>query len=98
MTANRRNVLHLILLLGFLPTCVIASAQRKLGLEPDNWAIELSKGGLTEVNSMGSLSNQLMQADTLRALRFLDSVDASDNAKGYFFRAHFSMIKASYLY
>jgi tetratricopeptide (TPR) repeat protein len=58
----------------------------------------LSKGGLTEVNSMGSLSNQLMEADTLRALRFLDSVEASDNAKGYFFRAHFCMVKAGYLY
>jgi len=98
MTALRRNTLHLILLLGFLPTCIIASAQRKLGLEPDKWAIELSKGGLTEVNSMGSLSSQLMQADTLRALRFLDSVEASGNAKGYFFRAHFCMVKASYLY
>ncbi|HEV8505508.1 MAG TPA: hypothetical protein VGQ53_08915 [Chitinophagaceae bacterium] len=98
MTAARRNTLHIILLLGFLPTCIIASAQRKLGLEPDKWAVELSKGGLTEVNSMGSLSNQLMEADTLRALRFLDSVEASDNAKGYFFRAHFCMVKAGYLY
>ena len=94
----RRKVLHLILLLAFLPTCIIASAQRKLGLEPDKWAVELSKGGLTEVNSMGSLSGQLMEADTARALRFLDSVEASHNAKGYFFRAHFCMVKASYLY
>ncbi len=98
MTVMRRHVLYLILLLGFLPTFIIASAQRKLGLEPDNWAIELSKGGLTEVNSMGSLSNQLMAADTLRALRFLDSVEASDNARGYFFTAHFCMVKAKYLY
>jgi hypothetical protein len=98
MAAIRRNTLHLILLLGFLPTCTIASSQRKLGLEPDKWAVELSKGGLTEVNSMGSLSNQLMEADTLRALRFLDSVESSDNAKGYFFTAHFCMVKAKYLY
>jgi len=98
MTATRRNTFHTILLLVLLTTVVTASAQRKLGLEPDNWAIELSKGGLTEVNSMGSLSSQLMEADTIRALRFLDSVEASDNAKGYFFRAHFCMVKASYLY
>jgi tetratricopeptide (TPR) repeat protein len=98
MIATRRNVFHLILLLGFLPTCIIASAQRKLGLEPDKWAVELSKGGLTEVNSMGSLSNLLMEADTLRALRFLDSVEASGNAKGYYFRAHFCMVKADFLY
>jgi tetratricopeptide (TPR) repeat protein len=81
-----------------LPTYIIVSAQKKLGLEADKWAIELSKAGLTEVNSMGSLSGQLMEADTLQALRFLDSVEASVNAKGYFFRAHFCMVKASYLY
>jgi len=98
MTAIRRNILHLILLVISLPICIIASAQRKLGLEPDKWAVELSKGGLTEVNSMGSLSSQLMEADTARALRVLDSIEASHNAKGYFFRAHFCMVKASYLY
>jgi Tfp pilus assembly protein PilF len=98
MTATRRNTFHITLLLVLLTTGVIASAQRKLGLEPDKWAVELSKGGLTEVNSMGSLSRQLMEADTTRALRFLDSVEASGNAKGYFFRAHFCMVKASYLY
>src|SRR4051812_38907326 len=98
MTATRRNTFHTILLLLLLTTVVTASAQRKLGLEPDNWAIELSKGGLTQVNSMGSLSSQLMEADTLRALRFLDSIEHSGNAKGYFFRAHFDMVKASYLY
>jgi DNA-binding CsgD family transcriptional regulator/tetratricopeptide (TPR) repeat protein len=98
MTTARRHTLHLIFLFGFLPAFIIASAQKKLGLEPDKWAIELSKGGLTEVNSMGSLSKQLMAADTLRALRFLDSVEQSNNAKGYFFRAHFDMVKASYLY
>ena len=98
MTATQRNIFRFIVFIGLLSTSIIASAQRKLGLEPDNWAIELSKGGLTEVNSMGSLSNQLMEADTLRALRVLDSIETSDNAKGYFFRAHFCMVKASYLY
>jgi len=98
MTANQRNIFRFIVFIGLLSTSIIASAQRKLGLEPDNWAIELSKGGLTEVNSMGSLSNQLMEADTLRALRVLDSIETSDNAKGYFFRAHFCMVKAKYLH
>ena len=98
MTATRRNIFHLILLLGFLPTCTIASAQRKLGLEPDKWAARLSKSELNEVNSLGSLTNLLMEADSLRALRFLDSLEASDNAKGYHFRLYFSMVKADFLY
>ena len=88
----------ILCLIGFLPICIIVSAQKKLGLEPDKWAVELRKEALTEVNSMGSLSSQLLVTDTLRALHFLDSVEASGNAKGYFFRAHFCMVKAGYLY
>jgi tetratricopeptide (TPR) repeat protein len=98
MIASRRNILRLIILLGFLPTCIIISAQKKLGLEADKWAVELSKKELTEVNSMGNLSLQLMDTDTLRALLFLDSLEKSDKAKGYYFRAHFCMVKAKFLH
>lgn len=98
MTTTHKLIIRLIVLLGVFITSIHSFAQRKLGLEPDKWATELSKGGLTEVNSMGSLTNQLMEADTLRALRFLDSVESSHNAKGYFFRAHFDMVKADFLY
>lgn len=94
-----REIKYFVLyLIVFLPTCLISSAQRKLALEPDNWATELSKCRLTEVNSMGKLSELLMQTDSTRALRFLDSVESSDNAKGYYFRAHFCMTKAKYIY
>ena len=98
MTAIMRKALHLILLLGFLPTFIVTSAQRKLGLEVDKWAVLLSKGSLNEVNSLGSLTNQLIEADSLRALRFLDSLEASDKAAGYSFRVLFSMVKADVLY
>src|SRR6185295_19366353 len=98
MTATRRNTFHIILLLGLLTTCIIASAQKKLGLEVDKWAVLLSKGPLNEVNSLGSLTNQLIEADSLRALRFLDSLEASDKAEGHSFRLLFSMVKADVLY
>ena len=62
---------------------------QRLGLEPDKWAIELAKAVLTEPNSMGSLSLQLEEVDSTRALRFLNSLETADQAKGYFFRAHF---------
>ncbi|HKC35000.1 MAG TPA: tetratricopeptide repeat protein, partial [Chitinophagaceae bacterium] len=87
-----------IILIGFLAIGIIAPAQKKLGLEPDKWAAELSKNRLTEVNSLGSLTNLLIEADSLRALRFLDSLETSDNAKGYFFRTYFCMVKADFLY
>ena len=98
MTVTRRNALRLILLLGLLPTCIIASAERKLGLEPDLWATKLSKADLNEVNSLGSLTNLLIEADSLRAFRFLDSLETSHNAKGYHFRLFFCMVKADFLY
>ncbi|WP_164972716.1 tetratricopeptide repeat protein [Lacibacter luteus] len=76
----------------------MVSAQNKLGLDPAKWAYELSKKELTEVNSMGSLSLQLMETDSVKALHFLDAVERSANAKGYFFTAHFCMVKAKFLY
>lgn len=78
----------------------VATAQlpRKLGLEPDKWAYELSKNELNEINSLGSLTNQLIEADSIRTVSFLDSLENSPNAKGYFFRTYFSMVKADVLY
>lgn len=98
MTTTGRNIFYLIFLIIFLPVSITSHAQRKLGLEADNWAKELSKPGLTEVNSLGSLGRLLMETDSLRALRFLDSVEASPNARGYYFKTFFSMVKADFLY
>lgn len=85
----------LLLSLIFTPSSGFA---QKLGLEPDKWAIELAKGGLTEENSMGSLNLLLEKADSARAFGFLDSCETAGKEKGYFFTAHFNMVKAKYLY
>lgn len=93
---------RLIILIGFLLICVISSAQKKqekkLGLEVDKWAVKLTKGETNEVNSLGSLTSLLIEADSVRALNFLDSLEASDKAKGYKFKTFFCMIKADVLY
>lgn len=94
----RKRIFYLFTVVGLLPACITGFAQKKLGLEADKWAIELSKARLTEVNSLGSLTNQLLATDSLRALRFLDSIEASNQAKGHYFQAHFSMVKADFLY
>jgi tetratricopeptide (TPR) repeat protein len=39
-----------------------------------------------------------METDSIRALRFLDSVESSPNARGYYFKTFFSMVKADFLY
>ena len=93
---------RLIILIVFLSICIIASAQKKpekkLGLEVDKWAVKLTTGETNEVNSLGSLTSLLIEADSVRALNFLDSLEASDKAKGYKFKTFFCMIKADVLY
>lgn len=84
----------------FTGACTVLPAQRpaKLGLVPDQWAVQLSKNRLNEVNSLGSLTNLLIAADSLRTLRFLDSLETSRKAKGFWFRTYFSMVKADVLF
>lgn len=74
------------------------SAQEKLGLEVDKWAIQLSENKLNEVNSLGSLMEQLIESDSVRAIQFLDSLERSPEGKGYFFKTFFCMVKAEVIY
>jgi hypothetical protein len=99
MTATRRIIFRLIILIGFLPMCIIASAQeRPLGLEVDEWAYRFRYGKTNEVNSLARLLSLLKQVDSIRAFQFLDSVETSKDAKGYNFRAVFCMLKADFIY
>ena len=102
MSITRKFLIHLIVFFGVFITSIHLPAQEKpekeLGLEVDKWADKLSKGALNEVNSLGRLTNLLMEADTLRAYRFMDSVEMSNKAKGYWFRTFFNMVKADFLY
>lgn len=74
------------------------SAQEKLGLEVDKWAVNLSRSKLNEVNSLGSLIEQLIESDSIRTIQFLDSLERSPEGKGDFFKTYFSMVKAEVFY
>lgn len=77
----------------------IAQVPEKLGLDPDKWAVELNKTNMDEeVNYLGSLIEQLIEADSLRAFQFLDSLENSPKAKGHYFKTHFCMTKAEVIY
>ncbi|CAN5459134.1 hypothetical protein BH10BAC3_BH10BAC3_29750 [soil metagenome] len=89
------SIIFFTILLVSIPA---ANAQKKLGLKPDAWATILSDATLNEVNSLGSLTNLLIDADSVRALSFLDSLKASRYAKGYYFQTFFCMVKADFLY
>ena len=64
----------------------------------DKWAAKLSNNKTNEVNSLGRLTNLLIEADSLRAFTFLDSLETSKHARGYYFRIYFSMVKADFIY
>lgn len=96
---SKRPIHHLLILIGFFLTSAYSLAQeRPLGLEVDNWADKFSKNQRNEINSSGRLMNLLMETDTSRALRFLDSLESSKYAKGYYFQMFFCMLKGDYLY
>jgi tetratricopeptide (TPR) repeat protein len=99
MISISRQIISSLLLLGFLIISQTVAAQEKpYGLEVDKWAVHLSKAQLNEVNSLGSLTQQLIEVDSVRSARFLDSLERSPLARGYFFRTFFCMIKADVLY
>lgn len=98
MSLTRKLTVRLIVLLGVSIASIHSSAQKELGLEVDKWATELSKDSLSDVNSLGRLTQLLVRADGPRALRFLDSLEKSNSAKGYYFKMFFSMVKSDFLY
>ena len=102
MSLARRFIVHLMCIIGSLSICLLTPAQqepeRPLNLEVDKWAAKLSENRLNEINSLGRLTNLLVEADSVRALNFLDSMEISKYAKGYHFRVYFSMVKADFLF
>ena len=82
-----------LLFTGFFSP-VLAQEPEKLGLDPDKWAVELNKTNMDEeVNYLGSLIDQLVEVDSLRAIQFLDSLENSPKAKGHYFKTHFSKLE-----
>jgi tetratricopeptide (TPR) repeat protein len=98
MITSEKNVCRILLFFLLTATCINALAQKKLGLESDQWAMLLSADKTNEVNSLGSLTQQLVKSDPTRAFQFLDSLETSKHAKGYYFIMYFSMVKADFLY
>ena len=92
------GICRLVFLICFLSPHITVPAQKKIGLEVGKWASFLTENKLNEVNSLGSLTQMLIDADSIRAFYFLDSLNHHRNAKGYYFRIYFNMVKADFLY
>ncbi|WP_297336893.1 tetratricopeptide repeat protein [Algoriphagus sp.] len=88
----------IFLLIAGFHFATFAQEPEKIGLEVDKWAVEMSKVELNEVNSLGSLTNQLIESDSIRALSFLDSLENSKMGKGHYFKTYFYMVKAEVIY
>lgn len=69
-----------------------------LGLDARAWATVISQPAMSEPNSLGSMTLQMLAADSLRASQFLDSLEAAGRSKGYYFTARYCMTKADYVY
>ena len=71
MAATQRNIFRLIILIGLLSASNSSFAQSK-DLDPEKWAIELSKKDRSSYDSLLSLKIRLQGVDSLQAFQFLD--------------------------
>lgn len=92
MTASRKPFIHLVLLLGILPTCINAIAQ-PIDLDPEKWGVELSKKDYSANESLRSLDSTLHYRDSAFVTQFLDEL-ADRGRSNYHFKARFNCLKA----
>lgn len=98
MASIYQRLLRFFLFIGCISISLLAPAQKKIGLQVQEWAYALSDGQLNEVNSLGTLIDQLVATDSLHAILFMDSLETAGKKRGYRFRTFFSMVKADVLY
>ena len=97
MAATQRNIFRLIILIGLLSASNSSFAQSK-DLDPEKWAIELSKKDRSSYDSLLSLKIRLQGVDSLQAFQFLDHLAEKGRSKGDHFQALFNALKAAVIY
>jgi hypothetical protein len=97
MTATRRNIFHIIIMIGFLSTCKISFAQSS-DLDPKKWVVALTKKDRSVYDSLIQLSIKLQKVDSLQAFQFLDKLAEEGRSKGDHFKAIYNCVKARIIY
>ena len=67
-------------------------------LDPEKWAMDLSKKDHSSYDSLNSLMITLQNVDSLRAFQFLDELSEKGRSKGDHFQALFNCVKARAIY
>lgn len=96
--AIKLKIYLFLVFLSIVFTSGIVVFSQPLGLEPKAWATELDKPKMSEPNSLRSLTQQLLEEDSVQALLFWDTLENIGKSKGYYFRTRFCMTKADYLF
>jgi len=84
-------IVAFILSIQFLPA-------QPADLDPEKWAVELSKKDLSSYDSLFSLTVRLEKVDSIKTFQFLDELAEKGRSKGDHFKALFNCLKARIIY
>ena len=84
-------IIAFILSIQFLPA-------QTADLDPEKWAVELSKKDRGVYDSLFSLAVRLEKVDSIKAFQFLDELAEKGRSKGDHFKALFNCLKARIIY
>ena len=86
-----------LFIIAFIFSMQFLSAQ-PADLDPEKWAVELSKKDRSTYDSLNQLTIQLQKVDSLKAFQFLDELAEKGRSKGDHFQALFNCVKARIIY
>jgi len=84
-------IITFILSIQFLPA-------QTADLDPEKWAVELSKKDRSAYANVDSLTMKLDQLDSIKSFQFLDVLAEKGRSKGDHFKALFNCLKARIIY
>jgi len=92
MTTSFKALFRIILIPAMILSFIHSHAQ-SADLDPQKWAVELSKKGEDGNRSLGKIDSALLQIDSARIFEFLYSL-ANKGSKDYHFQARYSCLLA----
>src|SRR6187549_3933221 len=86
-----------LFIIAFIFSMQFLSAQ-PADLDPEKWAVELSKKDRSTYDSLNQLTIQLQKVDSLQAFQFLDELAEKGRSKGDHFKVLLNCLRARVVY
>jgi len=86
-----------LFIVAFILSIQFLSAQ-STELDPEKWAVELSKKDRSVYDSLPGLISKLQKIDSLQAFQFIDELAEKGRSKGDHFKALFNSVKARMIF